>query len=102
MNKLANARSHETFRKQTHEGVVHRGIHLIPVFFRRSLFLERAKGFIFKGKPSYLAATSAGLQDFIVARRNIPHSHFVYTGAAPYGLLKARFRKNPAVAAAGS
>jgi hypothetical protein len=61
--------------------------------FRRSLFLEIAKGWFFERKLIFFSLPFASLKNFIGARRNIPLRKFVYTGAAPYRAAQGEIQK---------
>jgi len=97
MNKLAIARSDPVCaEKYTNVSCWFlQAINPFSHIFSGSLFLEIAKGLFFEGKAISPTAISCIFGRFYRGQRNIPRCHFVYTGAAPYRLLKARFRKNP-------
>ena len=102
MNKLANARSHPAFRgKNRPRGRLARNHPLFFFFLGKVYFFKSQNDYFLREGQCIHPQSLAPLQNFMEAPRNIPRCHFVYTGAAPYRAAQARFRKNPAVAAAG-
>jgi len=98
MNKLANARSDETFAKTRQSFFWQSSTKdhaYFSVFLGALYFLKIAKGFFSEGKSISPPQFSASLQNFMEARRNIPLRHFVYTGAAPYRAAQGEIQKKP-------
>ena len=96
MNKLANARSDETFHEEKTEQVTLQEIvRCFSAYLDEVYSLNPKKDYFLREKQSFQLQFPASLQDFIAAKRNIPHRHFVYTGAAPYRAAQGEIQKTP-------
>jgi hypothetical protein len=83
--------------------VIRAGDKIVVFLNLGEIYFSKSQMNLFLRESLYLRCNFfASLQDFTEAPRNIPRWKFVYTDAAPYRAAQARFRKNPAVAAAGS
>jgi hypothetical protein len=103
MNKLANARSRRRFREKTHQHFIWQGTHSsFPVFLGEVYFLKSRKDSFLRENLSLGGNFLRLYKIFLKPGETFLSAFSSIQAQLLTGLLKARSRKNPAVAAAGS